>query len=389
MDGSSGSSDGGANDGCAREDACGNGDEDCDGRVDEGCACGVPIVVAVTSLRSEHPSLAWTGDGFGVVWHEESPTADERRLFYRRLARDGTPEGDPIPMGTDFESSDYGRLLWNGTALALVWGDSRHEGASEIYFAHLGISGALLETPRRLTESSGEADEPSLVWTGTEYGLAYTDQASGTQHAYFMRLTSDGAPIGAPVLLSGAASSNFEARIAWSGSGYAVAWHGEEELNSDMTYVRRVAETFTAALGPAADDPSIVAMEGLFSAVYESEAVDAGDLVMVTQGTDMTLAVRGLVTGPGEADEPAAVWSGEELGVAFEAPRDGDNDVWFGRFDSEGNALDGRAPGPVVTTAADSLFPSLVWADGSWAVAWQEQVGGSADYDINFAWICL
>ena len=47
----------------------------------------------------------------------------------------------------------------------------------------------------RITNAANWSEFPSLVWTGTEYGVSWTDNRDGNYEIYFARIYDNGAPI--------------------------------------------------------------------------------------------------------------------------------------------------------------------------------------------------
>jgi hypothetical protein len=67
------------------------------------------------------------------------------------------------------------------------------DGNYELYFARLSADGTKAGPDLRATRDAGYSFEPSLVWTGSEYGLAWEDNRDGNNEIYFTRLSSAGA----------------------------------------------------------------------------------------------------------------------------------------------------------------------------------------------------
>ena len=82
-------------------------------------------------------------------------------------------------------------VVWNGSYYGLTW-ESEVEGNLEIYFGTLTSSGILIGDILRITNATFDSSSPSLVWTGSEYGLAWHDQRnygpSENYDIYFARI---------------------------------------------------------------------------------------------------------------------------------------------------------------------------------------------------------
>jgi hypothetical protein len=74
------------------------------------------------------------------------------------------------------------------------------------------------------------------------------------------------------------------------------------------------------------------------------------------------------------------IWTGSQLGTAWEDRRDGNFEIYFNRFDATGNKL---GPDVRVTNADDfSLRPSLIWDGTTFVVVWGDRRNGGDDYRI-------
>lgn len=86
-------------------------------------------------------------------------------------------------------SSVYPSLVWTGTEYGVTWEDTR-DGNYEIYFARINSAGVKQGGDIRITNYAGASQSPVLVWTGAEYGLAWDDSRTGD--IYFAIFNSGG-----------------------------------------------------------------------------------------------------------------------------------------------------------------------------------------------------
>jgi hypothetical protein len=78
-------------------------------------------------------------------------------------------------------------LVWTGSEYGVSWFDER-DGNYEIYFARLDALGNKIGSDVRVTNDPLESSGPSLVWTGSEYGVSWHDFRDGNYEIYFARL---------------------------------------------------------------------------------------------------------------------------------------------------------------------------------------------------------
>ncbi len=84
---------------------------------------------------SSFASIVFTGAEYGLAWQEEVD-GEHQRIRFGRLSADGQPLGDPVVVGEGAGMSSYPSLAWTGDGFALVWQDDR-DGNYEIYLARL------------------------------------------------------------------------------------------------------------------------------------------------------------------------------------------------------------------------------------------------------------
>lgn len=169
--------------------------------------------------------LTWTGSEFGVVWN----TAQDgvAHVFFTRLTVTGERLGVDILVSDEDAVATSPSLVWTGTEYGVGWWDYRH-GDREIYFVRLSEAGAKNCTDVRLTEveeTSGFAEQQiGIVWTGSEFGMSWIDSRSISNEVYFTRLSDTGIEIGNEVLVSGGLSYARGQSLAWTGSQFALSW---------------------------------------------------------------------------------------------------------------------------------------------------------------------
>jgi hypothetical protein len=150
------------------------------------------IISAHTSASDA--CLAWTGIEYGVTWFDDSGTPGVWGLLFRRIDANGNPLGSEIIIATNSgPGSGTPRLVWNGNnnEYGVAWAGSVSSNM-EICFARINASGAQIGSNIRITNDPGSSLSPSLVWTGTEYGVAWFDSRNGNNEIYFARLAPDG-----------------------------------------------------------------------------------------------------------------------------------------------------------------------------------------------------
>ena len=141
------------------------------------------------------PSMVWTGQRYGVAWNDarDDPVANQDPdlpddIYFNLLEPDdGARVLDEDLLLTEASTDRaHPSLVWTGSFFGLVWADTRH-GDTEIYFRKITVNGDEVhaEAPLRITRAPGPSVQPSLVWTGEEFGLIWADGRSGDVGVYF------------------------------------------------------------------------------------------------------------------------------------------------------------------------------------------------------------
>jgi hypothetical protein len=252
-----------------------------------GSPLGTTIPVTDDSEPSDEPSLAWTGSEFGLAWKDGVDGNDE--IYFVRLRAGGSLSGPLVRVTSDGATSRSPTLVWTGSEYGLSWSDHR-DGNGEIYLTRLSTTGAVSGTLQRITSEPGDSDEPDLVWTGSEYGLAWQDERSGYFEIHFARLDGSGSMIGSERRVTSSPHRSVRPSLVWTGSEYALAWVDNREGPYDLYFTR-----------------------------ISSSGVEQGDDERLT-----TSGVQGL-------EGPSLVWTGSEYGIVYVAPTSG-YEGYFMRF---------------------------------------------------------
>jgi len=159
-----------------------------------------------------------------------------------------------------------------------------------VVFTRLDASGSAIGLPTRVDDPIGESVSPSLVWTGREYGVAWSQGVAGTEEVYFARLDDQGARIGTTHRVTNAENRSVGPSLVWNGSEFAVVW-GDERYQGTGLYFTRL------------------------------------DVGGNEQGDDLLIAAD----GP-EAQGGRLAWTGGEYGFAWSDKRTGKANVYYRRL---------------------------------------------------------
>jgi hypothetical protein len=380
--------------------SCNAIDDDCDGATDEAypvvAQCGVGAC-AVTSVPS-----ACT-DGVERLCAPGQP-GDEGRACNAvdddcdGQIDEGAPqlEGDPLRLTLHQAGAlDPALVAVAGGGFAAVWADNR-PNAQGIYFARIDANGAVSQGPNRLTTfGQGVARSPSITAgpDGT-FGVALVSTAPGSAQVFFVSVTANGVAAAAPVRLLDTVTNAVDPSIVFNGTEFAVAWSDGQYDPAEIVLRRLNAAGQTLGLAPTritnvagtATLPSLVHLGpgngyavaynenngGLVNAWFQRISVNGAALGGRFQVND----------GQGNANAPRLVALPDATyGITWYDTRDNNTEIYFAQL-----AANGIIDGPqvrVTNTALASTLPAITLAQGGFMLSWTERL--AADNDEIFA----
>ncbi len=295
------------------------------------------ITQDLQSKSESSPSVAWTGSEYGLAWQDERDGNWE--IYFARFDADGRKVGSDVRVTAAANSSLNPSLAWTGTEYGVAWHDGR-DGNWEIYFARLDADGNKIGGDVRVTDAANSSQNASLAWTGTEYGVAWHDGRDGNWEIYFARLDADGNKIGGDLRVTDAAESSQSPSLAWGGTDYCVAWYDGRDDNWEI-----------------------------YSARISSAGAKVGSDVRVT---DMVHS----------SQSPSLVRTASGYGTAWYDGRDGNWEIYFAALDTGGAKAGNDVR--VTTAAGSSQNPSLAWNGTGYGVAWYDDRAQSGTFDVFF-----
>lgn len=365
----------------AAPELCDGFDNNCSGFVDDLDTCAAfclepnpvgEVLALDTPGVPGSMSVAWSGIGLGVAWHEHEPGAGGERIVFARLSGSGQPVGSPVELETATRARGPS-IVWTGSEYGVAWW-SDATGTPAIAFARLDALGQIAGAITRVTTETSAARWPSLVWTGAEYGVAWSDERTGTSEVFFTRIDRDGLEIGDDVQVS--ATGGASPILAWNGSGYGLAW---TRPGPTARFAR--LDPAGAVQGPvvtvAPGSPGALTWTGAEYGMLWNDPQATGQVRFSRiddQGspTGASPLVIDDLTGPGVS----LVWIGSEYGLAWPAGPVGTRALQFARMIPAG-----AMPGNVlpVTRSAGVVRATVVWTGDHFASVWIGQSGGVVD----------
>lgn len=296
---------------------------------------GAAFAVAATSAQERTPSVVWNGTNFLVVWAEDSAGA----FTIRGSRTSGTAPvldnpGFSIASGPGTRAAPD--VAWNGTNHLVAFEDTRGSDR-DIFGARVGTSADVLDPSGFIVDAQGGVQAaPSAAANGSDFFVAWRDDRTNVDaDVYGARISNEGAlrdTTGIPISTAGG-DQGLPAAAA-TGTNVLVAW---DDARASST------EAGVDVLGARVDASGTV--------------LDAAGVVLSTAANAQS--------------SPGVAFDGTNYLVVWADRRSGGSDIYAGRVDAAGQALDGT--GVAVTTAANvQSAPSVAWNGTNYLVAWED-----------------
>lgn len=171
---------------------------------------------------SSQPSLVWADTGFGIAW--ETLRGGHTEINLTLVTEEGARIADDVWVTDGDTSATYPSLVWTGSEYSVVWRDFR-DGGSAIYFARFTDEGVRIGDDLRVNGDTSFAQSPSLAWTGVEYGVAWPDSRGGGA-IYLARVSAEGVKVGGDYRLT---ESTTNPSLIWAGTEFGLASIGGDD----------------------------------------------------------------------------------------------------------------------------------------------------------------
>lgn len=390
-------------------------------------------VFAYTTSYYYGPSIAWGAYQYGLVYQYDSSSLSEIR--FARLNADGSfASGSDIALTSDSYEQSSPIIVWNGAEYFAVWEDYRNSGnGSDIYSARIAVDSSLHGSVAPLISDTAYDWEPSICWTGAEYGLIWERNGD----VYFHRISINGSLVGIEEQMTFFGNNEQPGRrgISFGTKGFALVGHSQTPNSvffiglgchsdwdppscpSNPVSLSTEYDTASLSWSPAQDPQSEIAYYSIYrdnrlvGTTLDDNFIDDG----LEPGTSYSYTITATNSSQWESSGCSAfitttksstacpygtfraetiihdsftsiadfdvVWDGEAYGVVWSDDVLGDKDIFFCRMTADGSFL--VEPLPVCFNGSDQSFPAITWSGDRYGLAWVDRRHG--DGEIYFA----
>ncbi len=305
---------------------------------------------------SNQPAIIWADNMYGVVWSEydrdeNKNDKDGCNLYFTRLDKEGKKYGGTTSVTSDNHGTcpSNPSIVWTGSKYGISWHETRlGTETSKIFFNRLNYSGEKLGQDVEVSDTLNSLNS-SIVWTGEEFGLAW--QANG--QIYFNQLNVDGLKQGKDIKVSELSATSTNPGIVWNEAGYGLVWQGYDKNDQRQIYFAQLDEEGNKQLERAISfnedenysiEPSIAWGDSEYGVVWQE---GDGQIYFVNLDTKGHWKIRPLQISQatsGEASQPVITLGTSQYAFAWQDNRSGKEEIYFAKLYFSDIVLESQQP---------------------------------------------
>ncbi|MFA5033217.1 MAG: T9SS type A sorting domain-containing protein [bacterium] len=324
------------------------------------------------------PSIAFDGTNYFVVWENKHYGTDYPRIYGARVSKSGVFL-DSAGIAISSAPSWHPSVAFDGTNYFVVW-----NGDTSIYGARVSTSGIVLDS--QAIAISPQGLEPSLIFGTTNYFAVWRYGSN----IYGTRINPAGIVLDTTkIVITDAPSVKTSPFIAFDGANYFVVWEDNRNdpgKSTDIygTFVSQdgtVSDTSGIPISTAQEDQRCptVAFDGTnYLVVWGDLRVtgtcsDIYGVRMNTSGAILDSPEILISTAPNWQEEPFICFNNPYYLVAWFDFRSDTGDIYGARINTGGIVLDTQGI-PLSTAPFTQLYPSIGTDSTNYFLVWRERI---------------
>jgi len=205
-------------------------------------AGGIDVAPGATNVTA--PGVASIGGSSWIVWQDNA----DGMIRGSRMLADGTVDAAAVAISAAPGTRTVPAVASDGAGYYVVWPENR-TGTWDIYGARVTAAGTVVDVPEVAIETAaGNQTEPSIVYDGDAYVIAWQDDRSGNMDVYGARIDAAGAVIDTGWVLSQEATTERLPIIASDSAGTSVLAYERFDFSSPFGTDRIRARMITPPL---------------------------------------------------------------------------------------------------------------------------------------------
>jgi len=190
-----------------------------------------PVEASISTSAKAMPRLAWSGSRIMAVWSEDYNSSGNWELFASVMLPDGTMEHSGLRVFSFLQNVVTHALVWDGLHFAALV-EGSYSGSNTIFLVVMDSAGEILGTPVEILTASISDTAADMAWDGTYLALTWHEGGASSGRIFFSRfhagdLIDDYAPAQSAMQVTTVPGSSTRPALAWSGSGYGVAFRND------------------------------------------------------------------------------------------------------------------------------------------------------------------
>jgi len=179
------------------------------------------------------PDIAASGSNAYVVWPDDNPGNDE--IYFRVSTDSGTTWQSTKRLTNNTGESNNPKIAVNSPNVFVVWSDTT-PGIPEIYFRKSTNNGATWQTVKNRSNNTGHSYNPGIAVINSDVYAVWDDNTKGNNEIYFTKSTDDGTHWQTVKRFAIDTGWSRKPAIAVRGSNVCVVWEDDLPGNFDIYF---------------------------------------------------------------------------------------------------------------------------------------------------------